>query len=326
MSNAWAEHEQEDGAHEPHLLADDDAGLLEPAFDDVPVEGARANRQAAKRGLNPRLLAVLLAVAVVGGAGFMFMRMKNQNAARAAAIAEQAVSASTEPTHGLSPGAVTQPTSVGLLGGGGAPGAGPVPDASGASMLAAAPAGPAALPAGIPAGAAPVGVPPVPDPQVAALQQQISSMGNDMSKVLEENNRLQGELARAKQAHPKANSAPTQPVIDANAAPEQKAAKPVHARKVNVAAAHRGMSGHKGRGKNAAKDDIITEARDSRLTGMSVRAIYPLNGRDARAWINVDGDVVEVSAGSTVAGAYVKRINPDTMEVVTDAGVIRAKP
>lgn len=51
-----------------------------------------------------------------------------------------------------------------------------------------------------------------------------------------------------------------------------------------------------------------------------------MNGRDARAWINVDGDVVEVSAGSTVAGAYVKRVNPDAMEVVTDAGVIRAKP
>ena len=324
MSSAWGEHEQDDGVHEPHLLADDDVGLLEPAFEDVHVEGARTNRREAKGGLNPRLLAMLLAVAVVGGSGFMFMRMKNQNAARAAAIAEILLRASTYPTHGMPPGVVTQPASLGLLGGGGAPGADSGPGAAGASMLAAAPAGPVALPVGTPAGAPPAGVP-ASDPQVASLQQQIATMGSDMSKMLDENNRLQGELAKVKQQpHLKANSAPTQPVIAANAAPEQKAANPVHARK--VAMTHRSLPSHRGRGKNVAKDDIITEARDSRLAGMSVRAIYPLNGRDARAWINVDGDVVEVSAGSTVAGAYVKRINPDTMEVVTDVGVIRAKP
>ncbi len=319
MSNAWSEHGQDEHSHHPE---DDDAVLLEPAMDDVPIEEVNVRRRASKRGLNPRLLALLLAGVVVGGSGFMFMRMKNQSAARAAAIAEQAAPASTEPTHGMQPGAVAPTASFGLLGN-------EATDPPGGVLLAGSPVAPqsnGAVPVAPIAPSPPVGAQ-TPDPQVAALQQQISSLSNEMTRALDENNRLQGELNKArqevKQAPAKASAAPAKAGV--TAAPVQSAPK-VAPRTVTRrgAAVAAGASTHK-RG-NSDKDDVITEARDSRLTGMSVRAIYPMNGRDARAWINVDGDVVEVSAGSTVAGAYVKRVNPDAMEVVTDAGVIRAKP
>lgn len=306
MSNGWDEHQNE----VPDAASDfDDAGVLEPALGDVPIEEIESARTKESRGgFNPRLMAVLLMVVVIGGSGFMYMRMKNQNAARAA---EPFVAAP------LDSAAPTQPQSNDLLGQGGLYGGVPSGEGASAGLL---PTNPVS--ADVYAQTAAPAMQPQPsassdpeqpsgDQQVASLKQTISSMELELSRLANQNNQLMAEkedLARAQ-----AQSAATKP---------SQGQVPVRAKRTEKKVATTGAAP---RGKRSSKnDEIITEKRESRFAEMSVRAIYPLNGRNARAWINIGNDVVEVSAGSTVAGAYVKSINPDSMEVMTDAGVIRA--
>lgn len=333
--SVWDEHADTDGG----VPADDDAGsVLEPVMEDVLHSEVEPARKASSRGkVNPRLLAVLMMVVVLGAAGFAVIKMKAKSANRAdeAAVAVDAP-ASTDPV--MQPGLLSanpQPN-PGLL----APPAGEpaAPPPGGGLMVVSPDAAGYVQPA---SGAAPVqavnqGQPAPqpahqqvsgPDPQVEQLKEQLRNLGADMARLVDDNNGLREELGKARlaaktaeqkqktQPAEKNSSPPAQHAKARPSRPSQPETKSASVAKKPAAAGKRGV----------ADEDIITEKRESRLASLSVRAIYPMNGRNARAWINVDDDVVEVSAGSTVAGAYVKSVNPDSMEVVTDAGVIRAR-
>lgn len=163
------------------------------------------------------------------------------------------------------------------------------------------------------------------DLQVAALKEQIRNMGEDLTRLSNENAALQEEVGKARLAAKAAEQKQKTTPSDRGAAPVRQAKAPAEKSQAQ-GVEKKVVAGRKVAGKRGVPDeDVITEKRESRLANLSVRAIYPMNGRNARAWINVGDEVVEVSAGSTISGAYVKSVSPESMEVVTDAGVIRAR-
>ncbi len=325
----WDEHEQHDGQSSGDVSPlDTPDDVLHASFEEVELEPA--SKKSRRGGINPRLLAVLMMVVVVGAAGYAFMKMKS----RAAAVEEplSATMASTDPVQ-QSPGSSG---SIGMPMGSGGQGSdllGGVPPASAPvqpppTFVPADPAPVAAQrnepPAFQPAPQAPQmptapAVAPAPPPggdaaQMAAMVAQLQSMQTDANRMVSENAQLRLQL---KAAEDKLKEPRTTPKSTA----ERSANKQVAAKGSST----KSSSSSPKRGGRIPEDQILTESRESRFAAMSVRAIYPLNGRNARAWVNVGNDLVEVSAGSTIDGAMVKYISPEAMEVVTDAGVIRAQ-
>ena len=358
MSNgsAWDEHSGEGEARGVQDVIEGHE-VLGPALDDADsneVQGS--SRKSGRGGVNPRLLAVILMVAVVGGSGFAFLKMKSRSTVESAVLepTEQAPVASVDPVPqtppGIPLGGIEPPTAGGdLLAG--APGYGAasqrpptfVPDDPGAPGAAPAempqspppafvPGVPAASESGIPQtpqrqvippsqSAAPVGIAqdPAASRHLAEVSSLLSRTRGEVDRLSVENEQLRKQLSGSESHKPTAPDA-SGAVAKKPArvqAPSSKRKAVESRREVKAAAASR-------RQNKVPDSEVITESRESRLANLSVRAIYPLNGRDARAWINVGGDLVEVSAGSTVAGVHVKSISPEKMEVVTDAGVIRA--
>ncbi len=328
-STHWDDHDlhdegQSSGGVNPLDPPDD---VLHASFEEVELEPAQ--KKAGRGGVNPRLLAVLMMVVVLGAAGYAFMKMKS----RAAAVDEPLSStvASTDPVQ-QTPGAtgsIGMPMGNGGQGhdllGGGASASSPVqPPPTFVPDPVPATAQKTEAPAFQPAPQAPQmptapTVASAPPPggdasQLNAMVAQLQSMQTDTTRLMSENAQLRSQLKTAEEK------------LKEQRAPQRSTAEkqvPKHA--VAKSARSAAPSSPPKRGGRVPDEQILTESRESRFAAMSVRAIYPLNGRNARAWVNVGNDLVEVSAGSTINGAMVKSISPEAMEVVTDAGVIRAQ-
>ena len=322
MSNVWSEHD-EDGAGSGVDPEQSLSSIAEDAVVDVEGEEEVETKAKKKSGLNPRLLFVIFALVAVAGSGFFFLKMVKRPAVAESSDVAYAPTLPSEPSPGqagssMIPGAA-DPQTPGVYGGmlSGQPSevVPPLPGMAGASEgLGAVSASQDPVMANVneqvPIGAqvqAPV-VPVVPDRsgEVADLQMQLEALQKRLDGSQEELGNANAKLAEAKaKASPQPAGASQRPVA---ASAAEKTPRRVAARPARV------------RGKA-----VITEAKDSDISNVSIRAIYPTSGKNPQAWVNVDGVLVEVTVGSVVGGAKIREIKPATMEIVTDAGVIRAR-
>jgi hypothetical protein len=312
--------------------------LLEPALDDAVTDVEQTSHSVDRKkrgGINPRLLAVLMMVLVVSGAGYFLLNLK-RSAALEAPLEPPANRASTDPVL-QQPPASAMPLTVAPSGGGdilaAATPSNPiqasmpsqptsfVPDTPQSPPVASQPPtnpAPSRPPTFVPAGQSPSAAiapqnPPAQSAVPPAVQPPQRNAANEsqMRGLIQERDRLAAQNRLLEDRVRKLETA--QPNSPAKAGPKTASG---HAGKTETA---------KGSKKNRDRDDeIVTESRDTKIATMSVRAVYPLSGRNARAWVNVGGDLVEVSAGSSIDGIKVRSINPELLEVVTDVGVIRA--
>lgn len=330
----WEEHNDHSDSHGASDPLSDD--VLTASFHEVDEEPVPA-KKAGGRGVSPRILAVLLMFVVLGGAGFAFLKMKARN--NPGDEAPLATMASTDPVQqgntGMTLGGPTN-GSADLLGSVPPPQQTAAPQEMASAFVPDNSPGAGGMGAGAgqglqqaPAGQAPMQQQPTAPAQPQIVGQSASQDAAQVAALTTQMDYMQKEIARVnaenQQLREKAKGSANQPSRAATVSVEKsvKPAAPKPQRSAKGSNHAKNSSG--GRGNKVPDDQVITEPRESKLASLSVRAIYPMNGRNARAWINVGDDLVEVSAGSTVAGVYVKSIRPEAMEVVTDSGVIRAQ-
>lgn len=298
--SVWDEHNDEAGSgqaadHDVLNAVSDAAVLDEAAVEDEPPK---------KKGPNLRLLFVIFVLVAGSLAGFMFFKMIKRPAS------QEDVQASYQPP----PAAEPAPPAVQEIQQPVAPVEPVQPVSSQDKEPLAADAAIAAmneqLNAQLQAGQTPqqppavAGLPVVPQP--AAPPQQDNS--EEIAQLRSTINGLQHELSKVKEDLAQANkvkSAPA-PAVSKTAAVSERTSRPAPAPR-------------------ARSKPVITEDRSALIADASIRAIYPVSGKNPQAWVAIGGDLKEVSVGGVINGAKVRSINAETMEIVTDAGTIRAR-
>lgn len=342
-SSVWDEHQ--DGEAE-NVIANEEDGFdaLSSISDEGVVDSSQepvAEKKAdTKKGRNnARLAFVGFAVVAVAVSGFLAFKMVTKQSAQAVA---------DEPAL---PPVAQQPAEPSVLSGGGAPP--PADQSASADAFSAAVNGVNGLPNGAvnasaPATAsepAPVPAPPVqapaampeppqmqtpqvpqvqpsPEPdrsrEIAQLQEQMASLQQQLSRSQEELRAANSKVAAASKAQERVIKKTVQQ-------PEKSAPKESSEAKETIAEKRARSESTKPRADRARDKAVITEDKPSNLNDVTIRAIYPVSGKNPQAWVSVGGKLVDVSVGETINGAKVREINPAAMEIVTDQGVVRAR-
>ena len=339
--SAWDEQENErKSSDEPleHLESRADVIDEEPTTT-APVKSKK------KGGVNPRLLAVIFMVVVAAGSGLFFFKVLKK---RPTPVVQEGILQPLEapkpkaPDAGMISTASTDAAGADVLS--------PSPRASGAATAVQAqePSPPASAPL-VPAMVAPVAAT-VATPAVAPASAVKDSKGlkeppatsdttDTLRKVakleqrvdaLTEQVRILGE--RRQVAKAAASDAPNGAKPNAKASHSKQAGGAVATKptKEGTTLSERAMEFVKSQpgatDHQKPVEQVVSSTSISANAEMRVRTIYPMSGENVQAWVDIGaGKLAVVSVGSTIAGAVVKSVNPATMEVVTDAGVIRSR-
>lgn len=269
----------------------------------VAPQGSEAPKAKSKPNFVILGAAGLIGLVVVGGVGWMAMKMGAAPASRAAAP---------------SPASIVSPSAVGVAAGSAAdvfvaasasPASGATAPATGADIFAAQAASAAASSADV--AAAPASAQAAVALQAPSPPGQVSEQAGNEAKVA-----TTGDKAAVKTNQPRqVKSAAARPS-------EVRRSKP--ARSVTVAR-RSGTGSQKGKASASAKPPA-SPPDETVVPAFVLMGVYPLSGKDAQAWLRSGGGkTVVVRAGDTVEGVAIQAVVPERRLVQTSMGDLTSR-